>query len=197
MAQLININKIKKNPNNPRFIRDEKFLLLVKSLQDFPEMMELTPVVVNKDMMILGGNMRLEAAIAAGWKKVPCEIASKLTPEQEREFIIKDNVQGGEWDFDKLANEWDETLLKEWAVDIPKDWLKSQEEESGEKPEFPIVRKYNEKYNAFIIISENETDEVFIKTVLGFGKMKSYQQKKTGQSFVITAKDFILKWNVK
>lgn len=116
--QTVNINEIHGNPDNPRIIRDDKFKKLVKSLQSFPEMMELRPVVVNKEMMILGGNMRYEAAKAAGWKEIPVTIAD-LTPDQQREFIIKDNVSGGEWDFDALANGWDIELLKDWGLDIP------------------------------------------------------------------------------
>lgn len=114
----ISISKIRKNPDNPRIIRDDNFKKLVKSLKDFPEMMELRPVVVNREMIILGGNMRYEAAKVAGWKDIPVTIA-ELTPEQEREFIIKDNVSGGEWDFDLLANEWNAEELKDWGVDLP------------------------------------------------------------------------------
>ena len=112
------ISLIKKNPDNPRTIKDENFKKLVQSLKDFPEMMQLRPIVVNSDMVILGGNMRFEAAKAAGWKDVPVIIA-ELTPEQEREFIIKDNISGGDWDWNVLANEWDEIKLEEWGLNLP------------------------------------------------------------------------------
>lgn len=115
----MDISLIKKNPGNPRTIRDENFKKLVQSLKDFPEMMQLRPIVVNNDMIILGGNMRFEAAKAAGWKEVPVLVA-ELTPEQEREFIIKDNISGGDWDWNILANEWDEVKLEEWGLEIAK-----------------------------------------------------------------------------
>jgi ParB-like chromosome segregation protein Spo0J len=103
--QKVKINKIKVNPNNPRFIKDDKFKNLVKSIKEFPEMLSLRPVVVNKDMIILGGNMRFKAAKEAGLKEIPILIANNITQEQEREFLIKDNTSGGEWDWDILANE--------------------------------------------------------------------------------------------
>jgi 16S rRNA G966 N2-methylase RsmD len=114
----IKITEIHTNPENPRTIRDEKFKKLVKSLQEFPEMMSIRPVVVNNEMMILGGNMRYEAAKAAGWKEIPIEVVD-LTPDQQREFIIKDNVSGGDWDFDALASGWDVEQLTDWGVDVP------------------------------------------------------------------------------
>jgi hypothetical protein len=119
----VSINKVKNNPNNPRIIKDDKFNKLVKSIQEFPEMLELRPIVVNDDMVVLGGNMRLKACQEAGLKEVPVIKASNLTEEQQKEFIIKDNVGFGEWDWDILANEWDEKKLEEWGVDLIKhDW---------------------------------------------------------------------------
>lgn len=115
----MDINLIKPNPDNPRLIKDEKFKQLVKSIQDFPEMLELRPIVVNDQNMVLGGNMRLKACKEAGLKDVPVIQASKLTLEQQKEFIIKDNVGFGEWDWDTLGNEWDADQLTEWGLDIP------------------------------------------------------------------------------
>jgi hypothetical protein len=115
-AQLIEISKIKENENNPRIIRHEKFLKLVQSVKDFPEMLELRPIVVNKDMIIIGGNMRYNACLEAGIEKVPVVIAN-LTPEQEKEFMIKDNVSGGEWDYSALKIDWGTNPLDEWGVD--------------------------------------------------------------------------------
>jgi ParB-like chromosome segregation protein Spo0J len=116
----VKISDIKPNPSNPRLIKDDKFKKLVKSVQDFPEMLELRPVVVNTDMVILGGNMRWKACKEAGLKEIPVLIASGLTPEQEREFIIKDNVSGGEWDWEMLGIEWNADELEEWGMDLPK-----------------------------------------------------------------------------
>lgn len=113
------ISDIKLNPNNPRLIKDDKFAKLVKSIKEFPEMLNIRPIVVNKDMIILGGNMRFKACKEAGLKEIPVIIADNLTEEQEREFLIKDNTSGGEWDFEMLANEWDFEDLTDWGLDVP------------------------------------------------------------------------------
>ena len=119
MITTIKISDIKPNPNNPRLIKDDKFKKLVQSIKDFPEMLSLRPIVVNDDMIVLGGNMRLKACKEAGLKEVPIIKASELSEEQQREFIIKDNVGFGEWDWDSLANEWDAEQLTEWGLDLP------------------------------------------------------------------------------
>jgi len=111
-------SKIKENPNNPRIIKDHKYYLLVKSLQEFPEMLKLRPIVVDEDMMVLGGNKRLKASKDAGLKEVWIEIAEGLTEAQKKEFVIKDNTNYGEWDWDILANKWDSVQLIEWGVDV-------------------------------------------------------------------------------
>jgi hypothetical protein len=116
-VQRIKLSKIKPNPSNPRLIKDDKFNKLVQSLKDFPEMADIRPIVVNRDMIILGGNMRFKAMKEAGWKECPVVVA-ELTEEQEKEFIIKDNVGFGEWDFSMLANEWNAGKLGEWGVDL-------------------------------------------------------------------------------
>ena len=108
------------NENNPRILKDDKFKKLVKSIKDFPEMLEIRPIVVNNEMMVLGGNMRLRAIQEIGLKEVPVIKAENLTEEQQREFLIKDNVGFGEWDWDALANDWDYKELVDWALDVPK-----------------------------------------------------------------------------
>lgn len=115
----MNINEIKPNPNNPRIIKDDKFKKLVKSIQDFPQMLELRPIVIDENNVVLGGNMRLKACIEAGLKDVPVKQAKELTEEQKKEFIVKDNVGYGEWDWDDLANNWDVEQLTDWGLDIP------------------------------------------------------------------------------
>ena len=115
----VKISEIKPNPNNPRLVKDDKFAKLVQSIKDFPQMLELRPIVVNDDMIVLGGNMRLKACKEAGLKEVPIIKASQLTEEQQREFIIKDNLGYGEWDWEMIANEWDTEKLNEWGMDIP------------------------------------------------------------------------------
>jgi hypothetical protein len=114
----ISIDKILINPNNPRLIKDDKFKKLCKSIQEFPEMLELRPIVVNKDMIVLGGNMRLKACQEIGLTEVPIIVAENLTEQQQREFLIKDNVSGGEWDWDILANEWEVEQLNDWGLDV-------------------------------------------------------------------------------
>jgi len=117
MMQKVKITEVKTNPNNPRLIKDDKFKKLVKSIKEFPQMLELRPIVVNDDMIVLGGNMRLKACKEAGLKEVPIIKASDLTDEQQKEFIVKDNVGFGEWDWDILANEWDSVQLEDWGLD--------------------------------------------------------------------------------
>ena len=111
---LAKLSDIKANPNNPRIIKDGKFKQLVVSIKEFPRMLEIRPIVVNDDMVVLGGNMRLKACKEAGLKEVPIIKASDLTEAQQREFIIKDNVGFGEWDMEALANEWDKDDLEKW-----------------------------------------------------------------------------------
>ena len=133
----IDINKIKNNPNNPRILKDDKFKKLVKSIQEFPEMLELRPIVVNNDMIVLWWNMRLKACKEAGLKEIPIIKASEFTEEQQREFIIKDNVWYGEWDWEMLANEWESEELEDWGLDIPSyDWTNNPENEWENMPDF-------------------------------------------------------------
>ena len=115
----MNINEIKPNPNNPRIIKDVKFKQLVKSIQDFPQMLELRPIVIDENNMVLGGNMRLKACIEAGLTDVPVIHANNLSEAQKKEFIVKDNVGYGEWEWDALANEWNIEDLDNWGLDIP------------------------------------------------------------------------------
>jgi DNA modification methylase len=137
------ISEVKLNPNNPRLIKDDNFKKLVQSIKDFPEMLDIRPIVVNADMVILGGNMRFKACKEAGLKEVPIIIADNLTEEQQREFLIKDNVSGGEWDFEMLGNEWDTEQLEEWGLEVPSfetEVLEASEEDfDTTPPEEPIT----------------------------------------------------------
>jgi hypothetical protein len=119
MIQIVKTKDIIANENNPRVIKDDKFRKLVQSIKDFPQMLNLRPIVVNDEMVVLGGNMRLRAVQEVGLKEVAIIKASDLTEEQQKEFIIKDNVGFGEWDWDVLANEWEPELLSEWGLDVP------------------------------------------------------------------------------
>ena len=122
---MIRLSDLKLNEANPRVIKDDKFKKLVESIKSFPQMMDLRPIVVNESNVIQGGNMRYRALIELGYKEVPeawVKQGKELTPEQWREFVIKDNVGFGEWDFDMLANDWDAEELQEWGLDLPVDF---------------------------------------------------------------------------
>ena len=177
----IKLSKLKPNENNPRIIKEDKFKKLVQSIKDFPEMLDLRPIVVDEEMTILGGNMRYKACIQAGIKEVPIKIATGLTEEQKKEFIVKDNVGFGEWDWDSLGNDWDNVKLGEWGMDV---WQPEDEEQydnpytakietpkyepTGEKPE--INQLYDtEKVNMLI------------------DKIKAQKLPKTEQDFLIYA----------
>ena len=113
------ITQIKPNPNNPRIIKDHKFKQLVQSIQAFPQMLELRPIVIDENNMVLGGNMRLKACIEAGFTDVPVIHANNLTQEQKKEFIVKDNISFGENNWEILANEWELQQIDDWGLDIP------------------------------------------------------------------------------
>jgi DNA modification methylase len=118
MIKKVKITEVISNPNNPRLIKDDKFKKLVKSIQDFPDMLNVRPIVVNKDMVVLGGNMRLKAIKEAGIKEINVDIVD-WNEQQQKEFIVKDNVGYGEWDWNDLANNWDSEELTDWGLDIP------------------------------------------------------------------------------
>ena len=115
----MNINDIKLNPNNPRFIKDERYQKLKKNMQEFPKMMKLRPIIIDDDGMIIGGNMRYLVMKDLGYIEIPegwVVKASGLTEEERKRFIIADNVELGEFDYDKLANEWEMTELQDWGI---------------------------------------------------------------------------------
>jgi len=119
----VKITEVKPNPKNPRIIKDDKFRKLVKSIQEFPDMLNKRPLIVFTDTdgkyVVLGGNMRLKACKEIGLKEIPIILADEWTEEQKAEFLIKDNVGFGEWDWDQIANEWDVEKLDEWGLDLP------------------------------------------------------------------------------
>ena len=120
---IVKINEVKPNPKNPRLIKDDKFKKLVKSIQEFPDMLNKRPLIVFTDVdgkyVVLGGNMRLKACKEIGLKEIPVILADEWTEEQKAEFLIKDNVGFGEWDWDQLQSEWDTEKLDEWGLDLP------------------------------------------------------------------------------
>lgn len=120
MIKKVNIQEVKENEFNPRFISESKFKKLVKSIKEFPQMLEKRPIVVDEEMVVLGGNMRLKACLEAGLNEVYISVAEGWTEKQKQEFIIKDNVSFGQWDWDILANNWESASVVEWGLDLPK-----------------------------------------------------------------------------
>jgi len=167
MKKQVNIAAVKENPDNPRFIKDAKFKKLVKSIKGFPEMLEKRPIVVDEDMVVLGGNMRLKACKSAGLFEVWVDTAEGWTEDQKREFIVKDNVGFGEWDWDILANEWNTEQLGDWGLDVwqPEENLElddffnedlSQEDKTEKNK---IILEYTqEDYNVVIEILNKQSD---------------------------------------
>jgi hypothetical protein len=158
----IAISKVRPNSDNPRYIKDEKFKKLVQSIKEFPEMMPVRPIVVNKEMVVLGGNMRLKAMQEAGLEKVWVEVVD-WSEEKQREFIIKDNVGFGEWDWDELGNSWNPEELNEWGLDVwnPEDIDLDQffeENEAIEKSSTKIVLEYSEEDYALVLQAFEERD---------------------------------------
>jgi hypothetical protein len=163
MIQKVKINKVKSNPGNPRVIRDDKFSKLKKSLEEFPEMLELRPIVVDENNVILGGNMRYRACQDLKLKEVYIIKANDLTEKQKKEFVIKDNVGFGEWDWDILGNEWQTNELEEWGMDV---WNPDLEGEEGySPPEDPFQDEdagYKSQYGVIVTCkSEKEQEEMF------------------------------------
>jgi DNA modification methylase len=117
------ITEIKSNPKNPRVIKDDKFKKLVDSIREFPQMLEKRPLVCFTDidgkLVVLGGNMRLKAAKEIGLNELPVVLADDWTKEQKAQFLIKDNVGFGEWNWDELKEDWDVKKLEEWGLDVP------------------------------------------------------------------------------
>ena len=157
----VKISEVKLNPNNPRIIKDDKFAKLVKSIKELPEMLEIRPIVVNADMIVLGGNMRLKACKEAGLKEVPIIIADNLTEEQQREFLIKDNVSGGEWDWDSLANEWDVEKLDDWGLNVPlfNDDMTNNEDYEGLDQLSKLDKFLSAELKRMFLVYDNDTFE--------------------------------------
>jgi len=168
------LSEIKPNPNNPRIIRDEKFEKLVKSIKEFPEMLEKRPIVVNTDMVVLGGNMRLKACKEAGLKEIPVIIAD-WTEEQQREFIIKDNVGFGDWDWDELANTWDAEELNAWGLDVPftDDDIEEMKNPTNQSSENPFAMELDRESNYIVLKFDTDIDWIQAKTLFNLSSVDS------------------------
>jgi ParB-like chromosome segregation protein Spo0J len=162
----VKINEVKTNPKNPRLIKDDKFKKLVKSINDFPQMLELRPIVVDENNIVLGGNMRLKACKEAGLKEIYIVKAENLTELQKDEFIVKDNVGFGEWDWDMLANEWESELLDEWGLDVWQentDSLSNNESYEGLDQLSKLDKFLDAELKRMFLVYENETFEKVVK----------------------------------
>ena len=192
-TEKVKINQVKTNPNNPRLIKDDKFKKLVRSVKEFPEMLEIRPIVVDKDNIVLGGNMRLRACQEAGLKEVHIIQADKLTEKQQREFIIKDNVGFGEWDWDDLANEWDAEELEDWGLDIPLNERIDELEEDEEIELEQSVQLEPPKEYILIMAEPNSVDWEEIKTSLKLNIVRNGGYKK-GSAFDSVSIERVIEW---
>jgi len=157
-TEKVSIKEVIPNKSNPRIIKDSKFVKLVQSIKDFPQMLEIRPIVVDENNIILGGNMRFKACIEAGLKEVFIIKANDLTEEQKHEFIVKDNVGFGEWDWDILANEWDTEKLEDWGLDLI--FLKAiDESEEGDEIKIPKSLQVIPKKEYILIMADEDSEE--------------------------------------
>ncbi len=191
--QKVKLSDIRPNPNNPRVIKDDKFKKLVKSIQDFPQMLELRPIVVNDEMIVLGGNMRLKALQHLGIKETYIIKAGELTEKQEQEFIIKDNVGYGEWDWDQLANEWDVEDLDEWGLDLPLDKQIDLLEDGEELELTQSVQIAPPKEYILILAEPNSVDWEEIKETLQLQMVRRGGYKKDS-NFDAVALERVIEW---
>jgi hypothetical protein len=152
----LDLKSIKPNPNNPRIIKNEQYKRLVKSLREFPEMLELREIVVDENMMVLGSNMRLRALQEIGEKEAIVKIAEGLTEDQKKEFIIKDNSAFGSWNYEELANAWSDLPLVDWGIECLEcqDLIDYEQEWQG----MPEYKSEAQVYRSMIVHFATETD---------------------------------------
>lgn len=178
LTKRVKVAEIQLNPENPRVIKEDKFKDLVKSIKKFPKMLDVRPIAVNEDMVIVGGNMRFKAALEAGMKEVPIVILKGFTEAEQREFVIKDNIAFGEWDFEMLANEWDVESLSDWGLDIPMPnaninldefFEQGQEVESVDGKKKLILEYTDEEYTLVknALLKHGKTPEAAVFNLLG------------------------------
>lgn len=191
MIKKVKITEVISNPNNPRLIKDDKFKKLVKSIQDFPDMLNVRPIVVNKDMVVLGGNMRLKAIKEAGIKEINVDIVD-WNEQQQKEFIVKDNVGYGEWDWDDLANNWDAEDLENWGLDIP--GISDADKIEGE---VKISNELDQQSNYIVLKFSTDIDWLQVQSI--FQLESTYSLRQNGKTWskgvgrVIDGVDAILK----
>ncbi|MFY8170480.1 MAG: ParB N-terminal domain-containing protein [Candidatus Fonsibacter sp.] len=198
--KLVNINEVKPNPKNPRIIKDVKFNKLVTSIKEFPDMLNKRPLIVFTDVdnkyVVLGGNQRLRALKELKHETVPIIVADEWTEEQKNEFLIKDNVGFGEWDWDSLANEWDVEKLDDWGLDLPIDL--DAIKETKDIPDIGEIEFSEElllEHNYIVLYFDNAMDWEVAQEVYGLNKVKSKESslgsQKIGIGRVLNGKNFI------
>lgn len=171
MKQKVKIAEVKPNPNNPRTIKDAKFKKLVESIKTFPDMLEKRPIVVDENMVVLGGNMRLKACKKAGLKEVWIDIAEGWSEEQKAEFIIKDNLGFGEWNWDDLNKDWDLEKLEDWGLEVPSIEEFTDEDET----EIEFSEYLDEAHNYVVLLFDSEVDWLSAQTHF---ELKTVQSKR-------------------
>ena len=185
-------------PKNPRFFRDYRYEAMKKSISDSPEMLELRELIVYPHegrYVVVCGNLRMRACRELGYFELPCKVLPEDTPARKlREYSAKDNVSFGENDMDVMKNEWDQSELQDWGVEFAPDKKKDAFRErfesiTDETAVYPLVPKYDEKHELFIIISSSEVDSNWLREVLDMQHMKSYKTGKISKSNVVDIKD--------
>jgi len=193
--QWVKTTDIHANENNPRILKDDKFKKLVQSIKDFPEMLEIRPIVVNNEMMVLGGNMRLKAIQEIGLKEIPIIKAQNLTEEQEREFLIKDNVGFGEWDWDALANDWNPDELNQWGLDVPNIDDITETKDIPDVGEVEFSEELLLEHNYIVLYFDNPLDWEVAQGIYGLKQVKSKESAVKCQKFgigrVVNGKNFL------
>jgi hypothetical protein len=184
MRKKVNIKEIIPNTENPRSISKKKFNQLVKSIKDFPEMLEKRPLVVDENMVVLGGNMRLKALEKAGFTEIYVDIAEDWTHEQKQEFIIKDNISFGEWDWDSLGNEWLSDKLDDWGLEIPS--VNIDEKMEFDRNEIPYTSKINAP------IYEPSEEKPKLSDLINKDKYKELVNNIKKSSLSLNEKNFLL-----
>lgn len=199
-VELLDFNKgqIDGLPKNPRFFRDYRYEAMKKSISDSPEMLELRELIVYPHegrYVVVCGNLRMRACRELGYEELPCKVLPECTPARKlREYSAKDNVSFGENDMDVMKNEWDQSELQDWGVEFAPEKTKDAfrerfESMTDETAVYPLVPKYDEKHELFIIISSSEVDSNWLREVLDMQHMKSYKTGKISKSNVVDIKD--------
>lgn len=198
---LLDFNKgqLKGLPKNPRFFRDYRYEAMKKSIAESPEMLELRELIVfpypEGRYVVVCGNLRLRACKELGYKELPCKVLDATTDVKKlREYATKDNVNFGENDLDVMANEWDKDELQDWGVEFapekPSDEFKDRFDAiTDDSAVYPLIPKFDEKHELFIISSANEVDSNWLRERLGMQRMRSYKTGKVSKSNVIDIKD--------